>query len=545
MEWLSGGGARRPLGIDLGTNGIKAVSMRRKGRRAVITGVYTAAIPRETAARPSLETLSAAVAALLKEHRIRADRFVSAFPLYSALVRTTVVPFRGTGKIRQVIRFQAEPLIPFPIEEMLVDFHETRAAEENRTPVLIIAAKKELVARHIQILTDGGIDPEIVGLDALALANNYLLRAGNAPADELAMLVDIGATKTVLVIVRGGTVLLARNINVGGDDVTEAIQKECGIDFPAAEALKRERGSALPGGESPPGEAAPGEAALHKAIGPVLTRLNREIDRSLRSISATLTGSTVSRVLLSGGGALLRGARELFAKEFNCRAEFLSSLSPFAGSPPDEEMCPAAVAAGLAVQGLGLEKAQVNLRREEFSWGGGLGRAGRPLAVAAVLLLLLAGVAGWRFAASFTAVRQEHAALADELERIYRETFPDGATVEPAAVASEMEKRIGQYREAHKSFFSLASTGVSSLEILREISERIPPDLKARITDLTIGQEEVEMTGLIDNAGDADKIKMALKTSPYFESVDVPSTTASGAKQKFKLKATIRKAAAR
>lgn len=174
-----------------------------------------------------------------------------------------------------------------------------------------------------------------------------------------------------------------------------------------------------------------------------------------------------------------------------------------------------------------------------------MGRAGRPLAVAAVLLLLLAGVAGWRFAASFTAVRQEHAALADELERIYRETFPDGATVEPAAVAAEMEKRIGQYREAHKSFFSLASTGVSSLEILREISERIPPDLKARITDLTIGQEEVEMTGLIDNAGDADKIKMALKTSPYFESVDVPSTTASGAKQKFKLKATIRKAAAR
>jgi len=77
----------------------------------------------------------------------------------------------------------------------------------------------------------------------------------------------------------------------------------------------------------------------------------------------------------------------------------------------------------------------VNLRREEFSWGGGLGRAGRPLAVAALLLLLLAGVAGWRFAASFTAVRQEHAALAGELERIYRKTFPDGPAVGPAAVA--------------------------------------------------------------------------------------------------------------
>ncbi len=78
------------------------------------------------------------------------------------------------------------------------------------------------------------------------------------------MLVDIGATKTLLVIVRGTTVLLARNINVGGDDVTEAIQNECTLDSSAAEALKRERGGALPGADTPPAE-----ARMQKAINPV------------------------------------------------------------------------------------------------------------------------------------------------------------------------------------------------------------------------------------------------------------------------------------
>jgi Tfp pilus assembly protein PilN len=278
---------------------------------------------------------------------------------------------------------------------------------------------------------------------------------------------------------------------------------------------------------------------------PVLTRLNREVDRSLRSISATLTGAEVSRVYLSGGGALLRGARELFAKEYGCRAEYLSSLSPFDGSTGDEEMCPAGVATGLAVQGLGMEKAQVNLRREDFSWAGGLGRAGRQLAVAAVLALLFAGVMTYRFASSFMEKRAEHAALAEELERIYRGTFPDGGQIEPASVAAEMEKRIERYRLSNKSFSALSSTGVSSLEVLRDISALIPANLKVQVTDLTIGQDEVEMTGLINSAGDADEIKMALRKSNYLETVDVPSTAASGAKQKFKLTATIKKAADR
>ena len=538
MNWLSGGSARRPLGIDIGTSSVKAIQMKRGGRGAVITAVFSAEIPREKADRPPLEAISTAIRALLEGRKITADRFVSAFPLYSAIVRNTIVPFRGTGKIRQVIKFHAEPLIPFPIEEVVIDFHETRVAEENRTPVIIIGAKKELVAKHLEIFKNGGVDPEIVGLDAFALVNNYLLRAGSALADELVMLLDIGASKTVLVIMKECAVLLTRSVNIGGDDITEAIQRECAVDFRAAEGLKKERGSALPG-ENP----SPEEEKVHQAIGPVLTRLNREVDRSLRSISATLTGSEVSRIYLSGGGALLRGARELFAKEFSCRAEYLSSLSPFNGSPGDEEMCLMGVAAGLAVQGLGLEKAQVNLRREEFARAGGLGRAWRQLAVAAILLLCIAGVMTYRFASSLIAQREEHAVLAGELERIYRETFPDGGRVEPASVAAEMEKRIEQYRAANKSFSALSATGVSSIEVLRDISELIPGNLKAQVTDLTIGQDGIEMTGLINSAGDADEIKMALKKSKYFETVEIPSTAASGAKQKFKLIATLKKAA--
>lgn len=538
MDWLSGGGARRPIGIDIGTSSVKVVQMKRVGRTAAVTAVYTAEIPRETAERPPLEAISKAITALLAEHAIAGDRFVSAFPLYSAIVRNTVVPFRGTGRIRQVVKFQAEPLIPFPIEEVVIDFHEMRTVEENKTAIIIIGAKKDLVAKHLEIFKNGGVDPEIVTLDAFALVNNYLLRTGGAPPPELVMLLDIGASRTVLVIIQGSAVLLTRSVNVGGDDITEAIQKECAIDFMAAEGLKKGCGSAIP-----PESQSPEEAKVHQAISPVLTRLNREVDRSLRSISATLAGGEVSRIYLSGGGALLRGSRELFAKEFNCRVEYLSSFSPFPGSPGDEEMCPMGLAAGLAIQGLGIETAHVDLRREDFAWAGGLGRAGRPFAVAAILSLCLVGVLTYRFVSSFVERRGEHAVLADQLERIYRETFPDAAQVDPASIAAEMQKRIERYRVENKSFTALAARGVSSLEVLRDISALIPRDLKVQVTDLTIGQDGVEMTGLVNSAGDADTIKTALKKSNFFETVEIPSTTASGTKQKFKLVATLRKAA--
>lgn len=540
LDWLSGGGARMPVGIDLGSCSVKAVRMRRAGRGAAICAVRSVEIPREKAERPSLEAISAAVTELLKDRALSSDRFVSAFPLYSAIVRNTVVPFRGAGKIRQVIKYQAEPLIPFPIEEVVIDFHETRAAEENKTPVIIIGAKKDLVAKHLEILKSGGVDPEIVGLDAFALVNNYLLRAGGAAAPELSMLLDIGASKTVLVIVNERGVLLSRSINIGGDDLTEAIQKECGVDFRAAETMKKTAGSAIP-----PANPSPEEAAVHAAIAPVLTRLNREVDRSIRSISATLADAEVSRIYLSGGGALLKGVRELFAKEFGCPAERLASLSPFEGSRGEEEMCLMGTAAGLAVQGLGLEKAAVNLRREEFSWSGGLGRAWRQFILAAVLAVCIAGVMTYRFAASLIERRSQHAALAGELEKIYRDTFPGAPAVEPVAVAAEMEKRIEQYRAANSSFAALSSTGVSSLDVLRDISALIPMNLKVQVTDLMIGQEGVEMAGLVNNAGDADAIKSALKGSKFLDTVEIPSTSASGSKQKFKLVATLKKAEGR
>jgi hypothetical protein len=114
--------------------------------------------------------------------------------------------------------------------------------------------------------------------------------------------------------------------------------------------------------------------------------------------------------------------------------------------------------------------------------------------------------------------------------------------VKAPAVAAAMLQKLKEYQQSYESFSALSSSAVSSLDILREISTLMPRGMKVQVTSLVIGQEAVEMDGLVNTPGDADKIKLALQSSKHFAAVDVPSTSAHGGnKHKFRLVAAMKK----
>jgi len=535
-SWMKSRSAHHAVGIDIGASFLKAVRMKRSGGGVRVTGLFTAELAREGAERPAPEVIVETLKKLLADNRIPTEHCVSSFPLSSAIVRNAIVPFTGKSRIRQVIKFQAEPHIPFAVEEVVVDFHEIGVREGDKTAVTIVAAKKELIGKHLDLFTAAGIDPKILSVDVFALINNFLFRAGEKLDDEMVALVDIGATKTLVALLKGGEVLLTRSITGGGDDLTEAIQKEFGIDFRNAESLKREKGAALL-----PGRPSEEEGKLHKAVSPVLSRFVSEVDRSLRAASAPLKGSTLAKIYLSGGGSLLRELREFCAREFGCEILYLSNFAPLEGAEGEDALCSMGVAVGLALQGIGQGKAGIDLRQEEFIHTGPLGKIKRQLAIAMVLGLCAAGLGLYQFLSSFLHNRNDYALLTGKLEQVYSETFPDKGKVKATSVVSIMEQKLKEYQELYKSFSTLSSGALSSLEVLREVSALVPEDLKSQITDFAISQGKLEIEGLVNNPADADQIKKALEGSDYFQSVDVPSTSASeGNKYKFKLLAELR-----
>jgi len=160
----------------------------------------------------------------------------------------------------------------------------------------------------VQLIQSIGLAPEIIDVDAFALGNAYELRgmlgAGVDDADRAVALIDVGANKTNINVLRGGASYFTREIYLGGEDFTSAISKRMGCEVHQAELLKRD-----------PGE---NEEALRDAVLPSIDDLGNEIHLSFDYFENQFDRA-VDDVLLSGGGAHLKLVESTFEKIFEKR----------------------------------------------------------------------------------------------------------------------------------------------------------------------------------------------------------------------------------
>ena len=182
---------------------------------------------------------------------------------------------------------------------------------ENEMRVLLVAVKRSLIEDHVQLIQSIGLQPEIIDVDAFALGNAYELRSSLSPGmeddDRVVALIDAGANKTNINVLRGGSSYFTREIYLGGDDFTSAISKRMGCEVHQAEMLKRD-----------PGE---NQEALRDAVLPSIDDLGNEIHLSFDYFENQFD-RPVDDVLLSGGGAMLKLVEETFEKIFEKRTRY-------------------------------------------------------------------------------------------------------------------------------------------------------------------------------------------------------------------------------
>ena len=202
--------------------------------------------------------------------------------------------------------------------------------------VLLVAVKRSLIDEHVQLIQSIGLTPEIIDVDAFAIGNAYELRgmlgAGADDADRAVALIDVGANKTNINVLRGGTSYFTREIYLGGEDFTSAISKRMGCEVHQAELMKRD-----------PGE---NEEALRDAVLPSIDDLGNEIHLSFDYFENQFDRS-VDEVLLSGGGAGLKLVEKTFEKIFEKRTR---SWDPTENLKIDESTVDADALRGNAAQ---------------------------------------------------------------------------------------------------------------------------------------------------------------------------------------------------
>lgn len=328
------------LGLDLGSECIKAVEIVRERERFKIVGFGQVEVP-------SPDERADALADLIKHCTFSTKKVATAVSGRSVIVRFLNMVEIPDDNLKTAVRFEADRYIPFDLDQVVLDCHRVEDAPgiaEGQMRVLLVAVKRELVDEQIGLLTSVGLSPQVVDVDALALSNVFSLGGPTyeMAAGKVVALVDIGASKTVVNVVSGGESHFTREVYVGGGEFTASIAKRFGLEPFEAEQLKRAPGSR--------------EADITEAVLPTLEDLGNEIQLSF-DYYENQADTKVEEVLLSGGGSRIPGVEESFERIFERRTSIWSpveGLDVEEGSVDQEalaECSPAlGVAAGLAIR---------------------------------------------------------------------------------------------------------------------------------------------------------------------------------------------------
>jgi len=298
------------LGLDIGSSSVKVVELSRDGQSLKITGMGKA----EVEGGP--EAAGEAINKALKDAGIRSKRVVSSVSGRSVIHRQVPMMTIPDAELKQAMEYEADKYIPFDVTEVQLDAQRLREGPDEPTKdpsasgsgaqmkVLLVAAKKNLIEEHVNLLQSVGLTPVIIDVDFLALGNAFELRnlSLGINDNEVRALVDIGASKTDINIMRGNGSFFQREIFMGGNDLTDAIAKRFGEDPKDVEKMKKDPGGAL--------------ESMQDAMLPVLEDIGSEIRLSF-DYHENQYDQEVKEVYISGGSVLFPGIDTMLAQIFN------------------------------------------------------------------------------------------------------------------------------------------------------------------------------------------------------------------------------------
>ena len=356
--------AKKFLTLNVGAATIELAEYEAGGKGALTLtnyGVAPLAAPLDGGNAATI--LSPALLEIVREKGIKPGPVAISIAGQMAFQRFAAIPMAGgEEKFEQMVRYEIEQNVPFPIDEMVCDRQVVGDTPNGDKSVLIVAAKVDQVEELTAAVTSVGFTPELVDVAPLALTN--ALAYGQGGTEDCSILLDIGAKTTSLVIVEGDKIY-NRSIPVAGNAVTKDIAAALGCTPEEAEQLKRERGYVSLGGVTEDEDETPDRIA--KACRAVLTRLNAEISRSINFYRSQQGGGAPTQLYLTGGTALLPQIDQFFSTSLGIPVEFFNPFEAIAIGPKvnaealESDGALVSSTAGLALHLAGISRFAINL----------------------------------------------------------------------------------------------------------------------------------------------------------------------------------------
>jgi general secretion pathway protein L len=524
------------LGLDLGSSCLKAVSLRKKWMGLEWAGGFKKDWPRTQDPFDWAKEPFSGLKEWIAEHRLATGRVVVSVPVHLVSLRMLVLPFEDARKFEKVVPFEVEGLLPYSLEEVVVDYQVTGVGD-GKSHLLVAAVPRSLMKSYLDQLGRAGINPESVELDGMALMN--LARhvfPGSPGAPERGegdtAVLDIGASKTIVCILHRGQPRYLRTLLWGGRDVTAALSEACGISPTEAEEWKHQAGLVDDGISSLP------QKGIAQAIGRSLEPLVSELVRTFhvyQTQDPTTDRSDVTELVLYGGGSQLKGLESYLESELGIRA---FTHTPKIASSNGSRWDPAlALSLGLALKGTQMaDGSRMNFRKGEFAYGrdtvGSRSRA-RYVWVGA---LLVAAVAAADLYMKYDLQVSKYEKVKAQVRDEFHAMFPDVKNV-----VDEVQQAKTAVADMKKKSALFGLSDWTPLQLMAELTRRMPPSVKIEVQDFVIEQGRLRLEAETDSFESVDKVKAALGQFEAFKDVTVSDAKVSAdqARVHFRLTMTL------
>jgi type IV pilus assembly protein PilM len=259
------------------------------------------------------EAVSGYIRDLFKSAKLRDKNVAISIGGYSVIVKKINVQTMSEDELHESIYFEAEQYIPFDISEVNLDFQILGESEHNpnQMNVLLVAAKKEMINEYINLMKMAKLHPKLIDVDAFALQNIFSFNYSYE--DENIAIIDIGASKTSLNILKDNVSEFMRDVSLGCEQINDRIASSVGCTIEETEAIKLGEQSDLISSED-----------LKEIVESVVTDWCIEIKRALDFFYSTYPAEQISRIMLSGGGANIKKFIELLAAETSAEVEVIN-----------------------------------------------------------------------------------------------------------------------------------------------------------------------------------------------------------------------------
>lgn len=311
------------VGIDISSSAVKVLELSKEGGAFRVERYAVEPLPQNAVVEHAItevEQVAGAVERAVKRSGTRFKHAAVAVPAANVITKLIKMPGKMSDAERQAqIEMEADHYIPYPLDEVNLDYQvlDTQEANAAEVDVIMAACRKEVVDDYLAVVQVPGLTPRVVDIETYAMEHSYDLIAQHMPGggmEKTVAILDVGATTTTINVMHNNRSVYTRHHSFGGRQLTEEIQRRYGLSYEEAGLAKKQGG--LP------------DNYQTEVLRPFMEAMCQEITRALQFFYSSSPFNSVDQLLLAGGCAQIPGIDELVAARVGVPAMV---ANPFVG----------------------------------------------------------------------------------------------------------------------------------------------------------------------------------------------------------------------